>query len=204
MCRASTGTGTRICCAARWLLRNRKVSHRTDFGQYRRIAILECPVSFRKDWQKEQNRTRRSPSDRITAEDMEAIKKGLSAAFLKVFTDELQTKGGYTIVTAAADDVMVLRPAIIDLDVTAPDTMSAGRSYTLTDSAGAMTLFLEVYDSVTGQILARAIDREQSRDMGRIQWTNKVTNTAEAERIFRRWASALRQRLDEVRGKKSS
>jgi hypothetical protein len=175
-----------------------------DFSRYNRVAILECPVSFRKDWQKEQNRDRASPSNRVTAEDMEAIKKGLSEEFLKIFTDELQNKGGYTVVTSAGEDVLVLRPAIIDLDVVAPDTMTTGRSYTLAEEAGAMTLFLELYDSVSSQIVARAIDRETSRGSGRIQWTNRVTNKAEADRVFRRWASALRARLDEVHGKGKS
>lgn len=56
--------------------------------------------------------------------------------------------------------------------------MTAGRSYTLSESSGAMTLYPEVFDAVTGQILARAIDRERSRGTGRIQWQNSVTNRA--------------------------
>lgn len=168
-----------------------------DFSQYKRIAILDCPVSFRKNWKSDQA----SSGNRVTQKDMDRIRAGLSAEFLKIFTDELQAKGGYEIVTTGAEDVMVLRPAIIDLDVTAPDTMSAGRSFTLTESAGAMTLYLEIYDSVTSQILARAVDREASRGMGRIQWSNRVTNTQEADKILRRWAGALRAQLDAVHGK---
>jgi hypothetical protein len=171
-----------------------------DFGQYRRIAILDCAVAFRKDWERE----RRISGKRITQKDMDRIKADLSAEFLKVFTDELQAKGGYEIVTTGAEDVLVLRPAIVDLDVAAPDTMEPGREFTLTESAGAMTLYLEVYDSVTSQILARAIDRETSLGMGRIQWSNRVTNRREADRILRRWASALRSQLDAVHGKGSS
>ena len=64
-----------------------------------------------------------------------------------------------------------------------------------------MTLYLEIFDSVTGQILARVVDRGEDRGMGRIEWQNAVTNKAEADRILRRWASALRARLDEVHGK---
>lgn len=171
-----------------------------DFSQYNRIAILDCAVAFRKDWERDQ----RTSGKRISQKDMDEIRTGLAAEFLKVFTDELQNKGGYAIVTSGADDVLILRPAIIDLDVTAPDTMTAGRSYTLSESSGAMTLYLEVYDSVTGQILARAIDRETSRGTGQIRWQNSVTNRAEADRILRRWASALRERLDEVHGKGKS
>jgi hypothetical protein len=96
----------------------------------------------------------------------------------------------------------VLRPAIIDLDVTAPDTMSAGRSYTLSQSAGSMTLYIELYDSVTSQLLGKAIDQRSDPGMaGTIQWRNRVTNKAEADRILRRWAKALRERLDDVHGK---
>lgn len=171
-----------------------------DFSGYQRFAILECPVAFSRDWERE----RKSGAMRVSQKDMDEMKAGLSAEFLKIFTDELQNKGGYTIATEGAEDVLILRPAIIDLEVSAPDAMTAGRSYTLSESAGGMTLYLEVFDSVTGQILARAIDRQEDRGMGRIQWQNSVTNKAEADRILRRWAGALRQRLDEVRGKVAS
>ena len=168
-----------------------------DFSDYRRFAILECPVAFSKDWERE----RKSGAARVSQKDMDEMKADLSAEFLKIFTDELQNKGGYQIVTAGAEDVLILRPAIIDLEVSVPDSMSAGRSYTLSESAGGMTLYLEIFDSVTGQILARAIDRQEDRGTGRIQWQNSVTNKAEADRMLRRWASALRARLDEVNGK---
>jgi hypothetical protein len=168
-----------------------------DFSGYRRFAILECPVAFSKDWERE----RKSGAARVSQKDMDEMKADLSAEFLKIFTDELQNKGGYQIVTAGAEDVLILRPAIIDLEVSVPDSMSAGRSYTLSESAGGMTLYLEIFDSVTGQILARAIDRQEDRGTGRIQWQNSVTNKAEADRMLRRWASALRERLDEINGK---
>ncbi len=171
-----------------------------DFSRYKRFAILECPVAFRKNWERDQAES----GKRITQKDMDEIRAGLSAEFLRVFTDELQNKGGYQIVTTGAEDVLVLRPAILDLDVTAPDTMQSGRSFTLSESAGAMTLYLEIYDSVTSQILARAIDREASRGMGRIQWQSRVTNKAEADQVLRRWASALREQLDAVHGRAGS
>lgn len=170
-----------------------------DFSIYKRLAILECPVAFRKNWERDQT----SGGKRISQQDMEKMKADLSAEFLRIFTDELQNKGGYPIVTGGGEDVMVLRPAIIDLDVTAPDIQSAGRNYTMSESSGAMTLYLEVYDSISGQILARAVDRRVSRGSGRIQWQNSVTNKVEADRMLRRWAGALRERLDEVHGKAS-
>jgi hypothetical protein len=166
-----------------------------DFSEYKRIEILECPVAFRKNWA----RDHASGPGRVSQKDMDAMKKGLSEAFMRIFTEELRDKGGYALATEGGEDVLVLRPAIVDLDVSAPDTMTAGRSYTMSEGSGAMTLYLEVFDSATGQILARAVDRETSRGNGRIQWQNRVTNSAEADRILRRWAVALRERLDAVR-----
>lgn len=173
-----------------------------DFSVYNRVAILECPVAFRKDWERDQQR---KSGARVSSKDMEEIKAGLSAEFRKIFVEELQDKGGYQVVETGGDDVLVIRPAIINLDVTAPDTMTAGRSYTLSESAGEMTLYIELYDSVTGQLLAKAIDRRSDPGMaGTIQWRNGVTNKADADRMLRRWAKALRERLDEVHGKSKS
>ncbi len=79
--------------------------------------------------------------------------------------------------------------------------MSAGRSRTYTANSGRMTLVAELRDSVTGEILARAVDARSARTTGSMDITNRVTNTADARRIIRIWARALRQGLDELYGR---
>ena len=74
------------------------------------------------------------------------MKTGLAAEFKKVFTEELQDKGGYQVVETAGPDVLVLRPALVNVEVNAPDIMSAGVNATVVRSAGQMTLFLELWD----------------------------------------------------------
>jgi hypothetical protein len=37
------------------------------------------------------------------------------------------------------------------------------------------------------------------QDYGVARWANSVTNRADAARMFKRWASLLRQGMDEVR-----
>ena len=91
-----------------------------------------------------------------------------------------------------------LRAAIIDLDISAPDRPTAGRSRTFTASTGAATLYIELFDSVSGAIIGRAADRQAARRAGgRVSWSSGVTNTAEARRMFGRWADALRDFLDQ-------
>jgi hypothetical protein len=126
-----------------------------DFGSYDKVAIRDCHVAFRKDWQREQNEAARV---KVTDEDMALIKTDLAEGFRRVFTDRL-TANGETVTTAAGTGVLILRPAIIDLDVSVPDRADPRpRGIYSSASAGQATLYLELYDSVTDQLLARAID----------------------------------------------
>jgi len=63
-----------------------------------------------------------------------------------------------------------------------------------------MTLLLELYDSETGAILARAIDRAEGRNTGQWQMSTSVSNAGDAEEIAARWAKILRDRLDKAKG----
>jgi fructose-1-phosphate kinase PfkB-like protein len=65
-------------------------------------------------------------------------------------------------------------------------------------SAGEATLFLELYDSETGQILARVIDRRESRNNNLMMLAGSVPNAAEAEALAAQWARILRKALDKA------
>jgi hypothetical protein len=171
-----------------------------DFSGYDKLAILDCYVEFKKNWQRDQNEDHMSMTQMVTKKDMDEIETRLAGEFKKVFTEELQTKGGYEVVDHGAQDVMIIRPAIINLDVEAPDTMSPGMTMTVSASAGQMTLYMELYDSVSSEIIARVVDAESGRNHGMIR--NRATNHAEADRILRKWADILRGHLDQVHGKK--
>ena len=165
-----------------------------DFSVFQRVAILDPYVSFRRNWLRDQNRNR---SRNLRSSDVDRIKADVAALFKDVFTARLEAEGGYEVVDVGGDDVLLLRPAIINLDVTAPDVQTAGRSRTFTATAGAATLYIELFDSVTGEILGRAADRQRARrNGGTVSWSNSVTNSAEARRIFGRWADILRDFLD--------
>ena len=169
-----------------------------SLGQYDQVAILDCFVEFEKDWQKDYNRSRVGLEDRVSDEDVERMKTGLATEFKKVFTKELQDNGGYQVVTSAAPDVLVLRPALVNVEVNAPDLMSADIGRTIVRSAGQATLYLELWDSTSSTILAR-IEDARADDSPFAQEANRVTNTAAADRILRDWADELRKHLDAAR-----
>jgi len=168
-------------------------------AQYQRIMLLEANVAFKKNWARDQSRgSANKLGAGVNSRDIEKIKNNLSQEFDAVFRKTLED-GGYEVVDQAAEDVLLVRPAIINLDVNAPDTMSAGRSNTYTTSAGEMTLYIEIYDSVTGDLIAKALDRRIDSRQGYYTWTNSVTNSAAAKRILGGWASILLDALNEAK-----
>jgi hypothetical protein len=164
-----------------------------DFSGFERVSILDPHIAFRSNWQRDQNRSR---TRNIRATDMERIKEDVSALFKDVFTEQLEA-AGYEVVNYADEDVLVLRPAIIDLDVVAPDVRGTGRQRTYTTTTGAATMVLELFDSVSGAIVGRAVDRRSAGNAGGFATSaNRVTNRSNARREFRVWADKLIEFLD--------
>jgi len=163
--------------------------------QYTKVKILDCFVQFKKNYERDYNLNEVGLDGRVTDKDIAAIKQRLAAEFKKVFTKAL-TKAGHEVVDDVGPDTLLLRPAIINLDVTAPDTMRSGFSTTVVRSAGQMTLYMELYDSASSELLARVIDPQAGRIGG---VANRVTNTAAADQILRHWADLLSQHLGDVK-----
>ena len=165
-----------------------------DLSQYDRVYLVEPYVAFKKNWQRDQNRG----TIKVRTSDMDRIKVNVKELFMEVFTEELE-KGGYELANERAEDVLIVKPAIIDLNVNAPDVRTAGRTNTYTDYAGSMTLYIELYDSETDDLLAKALDPTADRQTGFMQWQTGPANRAAGKRMMRPWAEALRKGLDRAR-----
>jgi len=166
-----------------------------EIPSYTSIILAPATVQFARNW--DPNRGGRNMSRRLDAGDITAIKESLATMLGDTFREELAA-GGYQVVTEPGPDTLLVIPAIVDLYITAPDTMTAGRSRTYTANSGRMTLVLELRDSVTGETLARVVDGQSGRNIGIMTITNRTTNTADARRAIRTWAQALRNGLDSL------
>ena len=166
-----------------------------DLGIYKFIWLEDATVAFKKNWQRDQNR---GHGLKVRNSDMERIMEDVATLFREVFTEELK-KGGYLMAEEAGPDVLTVKPAIVDLDVYAPDIPSASRTYSYSESAGEMTLNLELFDSLTGDKIVKATDRKRDWDRGYMQWRTKVSNRADAKRMMTSWAKAFMSLLDEAK-----
>ena len=172
-----------------------------NLDEYDKVALLACYVAFQKNWQRNYNDQSIDLMNRVTDEDMKNIRDSLATEFNKVFTKVL-TEAGHQMVTKAGSGGLIVQPAIVNLEVTAPDAMAPGEA-TISANAGQMTLYMQLYDGKTGDIIARIIDPEaMGGNFAEIR--NSVTNMADAERVLRRWATILNDHLEAVAASSSA
>jgi hypothetical protein len=171
-----------------------------DLSIYNSVMLMDATVAFKKNWKRDQNR---GVSMKVKDRDMVKIQEEVAAVFREVMTKEL-VDGGYTMAEAPGEDVLLVKPAIVDLDVFAPDIQSANRTMSYSESAGEMTLNIELFDSVTEDKIAKATDRKRDYRRGYMQWRTSVSNRADARRMMSSWAKALRSALDEARSSTSA
>ena len=114
-----------------------------------------------------------------------------------VFKEELQKIEKYELVDGPGPDVLMVRGGLLDVTSYVPPDPVGGRSHVFLSSVGEATLVLELRDSETGTILARSVDRRAAETIGgTFTRSNSVTNSAEARRLVRFWATRLREGLD--------
>lgn len=167
-----------------------------DLGQYDKIALLETYVAFAKNWKRNYNEDA-TFENQVSDKDMQHIRENVAKEFNTEMTRVL-TADGRQMVTTGGTGVLILRPAIINLRVTAPDLMTPGMEQTFVASAGSMTLYLEMLDGKTGDLIARVIDPEAADNAGMAQIANAVTNTADFDRVVQRWAQLLNAHLAQI------
>jgi hypothetical protein len=164
-----------------------------DLSQFDKLALLDTYVAFAKNWQRDYNE-QATFEDQVTDKDMQQIRQKVAQEFSRELTKVL-TADGRQFVTTGGSGVLILRPAIVNLQITAPDLMTPGMEQTFVASAGSMTLYLELLDGKTGDLIARVIDPEAADDAGMAEVANAVTNTADFDRIVQRWAQLLNAHL---------
>jgi len=166
-----------------------------DLAVYNSLLLIDAQVAFRKNWRRDINQ---NLPFQVTAGDMQNIKSEVSTLFREIFTQELES-AGFTLVTEQSPDTMIIRPAILDLNVNSPDTPRGGTTRNVTQSAGDMTLYLELRDSITGDVLAKAMDFQFDRSNITPFMMDRTRNERAARQILTNWAQVLVNGLIEAR-----
>ena len=150
-----------------------------DFSRYERLMGAEMGIFF-------------PESTKIPADDLARMRTIFRSSFL----DEL---GGYDVVDDAGPRVMLVDASLIDLrSAGLTDIPNLRREIQGVARQGSLVFLMELKDSETGRVLARAADSSLNPNIGTDEFDD--TEWGEAERAARHWASLFRQFLDQNLG----
>jgi len=159
-----------------------------DFRSYTKVLLRPTQVTFAPGWMKDMNSARIALLQRTTTEDADRIAEEVRTEFSAVVTNAFK-RAGYAIVTTPAANVLQLSVNIVDLYVSAPETITmALPSRVYTANAGQATVAIEFRDSTTDALLGRIRDHRTAGDRGGFRssfmLTTPVSNRFDFGRVF--------------------
>ena len=160
-----------------------------SFVQYRRILLEPPTVSFAPEWQK--NHAEVSPAEILR------IRTESAKLFRDEFTREIFDRGPYEFTDELAPDVLIVNPAIEDLDIPAPEiTVKPGeRSYTT--GPVKMKVTGDLRDAATGKLVGRLtiFEGNERYPFNELRLANRSTNAHEQRIAYAKWSRILGEAL---------
>ena len=124
----------------------------------------------------------------------EKKKDRLEGLLKEVFLEEIGQSKYFTLVSEPGPDVLTLTGGLLDV-VSAIPPETAGRSDFYVSNIGSAKLVLELQDSRSNEILARALDVRNAQPLS-MQKSSPGINAQEVKREFRKWGKRLIAALD--------
>ena len=165
----------------------------SDIDQYSKIKLVGAGISYRPGGESSRHYNPRNVGEYF--EVTEEQKERFEALVAEKFREELGKSKHYELVEESGPDVLLVKGALIDVVSYIPPD-APGRVDVYLSAVGEATLVLEISDSMTETVLARAVDRRVAEDSMNFTKSNRAMNTAEVRRMVSAWASTLRDRLD--------
>ena len=168
-----------------------------DFSQYNKVMPGGARFEFRAV-SKTAGRTTLSRGSQSEFWISEANRDKLVDTVSGVFNEEISKAQGWESAEEAGPDVLILRGALLDIVSFVPPEM-IGRGEVYLSSVGQATLVVEGIDSMSGEVVFRAVDRRSIESGGdTMTRANSVSTWAEVRRWARRYATRLREGLESV------
>jgi hypothetical protein len=156
-----------------------------SLANYKRVMLDPVEINFKKDWRK------RHPD--LSDRDYEVFRGELAKLLREKMVKEL-ADGGYTIAESPDKDVIRLRASVEDADFAGPEPFGDKKTFAYMD--GEMTLRVQGFDGPSGALIARAKDYEEDNETQVLDRADRISAYRNAQRMFSKWAEALRSALD--------
>jgi len=168
-----------------------------DLTQYTRIMPGGATFEFRavkKNSSTSRARINNESEFWISDDGKEAVREIVTEAF----REELLNSKHFTFANSRGPDVLIIEGALHDIVSRVPPDI-AGRGEIYLASVGEATLILEARDSLSNEVIYRAVDRRSGEQAdGNLTMNNTVRTRSEVRRMAVRWAKRLREGLDSI------
>lgn len=167
-----------------------------DLHAYTKLMVVGAGMSFKTE---NENGQRWWPGTSSESEFpiSEENRKRLQQEMRGAFEEELSKLERYELVREPGPGVLMLAGALIDVVSKVPPVdQCVGRCDVYLTDIGEATLVLELRDSVTNEVLVRAVDRRAAGVSGWPVEANSVTVWPEVRRLAQSWARLVRERLE--------
>ena len=175
-------------------MRNAWVKPDLNLAGYNKIKLVDAGIEYRAV----RPVSRATSSGRSEFPLTEQQKARLEEIVVEVYLEELAKSKNFTLTDEDGPDVLTLTGALLDVVSRVPPERT-GRSDYYISSVGSATLVIELRDSQSSEILARAIDG-QAFQSAYTQKSSRAHTTQEVKRGLRKWGKRLTEVLDQLHG----
>lgn len=151
-----------------------------------KLYVEQPSISFRRHWVRDQRRIH----SLIDKKDIERVKTRYANALQEVLMDKLESTG-HTLTTDPKLATLIIKSALVKLDINAPDFFDAVHVDKFVERAGRGTLRLEVVSTTNNQSVLQIEDRglTRLRDFRYAHRATSVSNLWDFKHLMSRWAS---------------
>ena len=167
-----------------------------DFAHYNKVIPGGAHFQFRAVKKTSNLQSQRSNAREFWISDKDKLK--LEETVSGIFREEIAKSKKFEVVSEPGPDALVIRGGLFDIvSRVPPELMGRGEIYL--HSVGEATLVIEAIDSLSGEVIYRAVERRaaQSAAPG-LMPANTVTTWSEVRRWARHWATRLTKALDSI------
>ena len=166
-----------------------------DLSSYTSIMPVNVGVAYREVPNRGNTTAARSRGGPYFIDD--DARSEFEALVDEIVAEELLKSNRFNIVSEPGPNTLKVSGGLLDVTSQVPPEPTGGRSRIYLSSVGEATLVLEIRDSESNRILARAVDRRAAETIsGSFMQSNSVTNSAEVRRLIRHWGALVREALE--------
>jgi len=168
------------------------VKPNVDLSGYTGIIVADPEFEFRTTFE-DASALVRTIEFPLHEDDKQSLTETVHDTFLK----ELEKSRYFTLVTEAGPDVLSIRVRLLDIVARMPQE-SVDPAHPYVSSIGDATLVIEVHNSMSGEILYRAVQRRAARETVGGAQGSRGNSWAEIQPAVRQWGRIIREQLDRM------